>query len=141
MKEKTAYIGATFDLPHYGHMRLIQAARKMADRVVVVLNRDEFVQRFKNKTPILSLEERMETLRGILGVDVVDINIGDEDSKPTLLKHNPDFIVFGDDYDLERYKKQIGVDDDFLEEHGMQLVQLPYTKSISTSQIIQRCRK
>ena len=137
---KTAYIGATFDLPHYGHIRLINRAREMADRVVVVLNTDEFVQRFKNKTPILNLQERIETLQGFKGVDIVDVNIGGEDSKPMLLKYKPDYIIFGDDYDIERYKKQIGVDDAFLTDNNMKLVQLPYTKEISTSNIIQRCR-
>ncbi len=135
-----AYIGATFDLPHYGHMRLIAKARELADEVIVVLNTDDFVQRFKNKTPILNLQERIETLKGFKGVDIVDVNIGGEDSKPMLLKYKPDYIIFGDDYDIERYKKQIGVTDGFLESNGMKLIQLPYTKEISTSNIIQRCR-
>jgi cytidyltransferase-like protein len=135
-----AYIGATFDLPHYGHMRLIAKARELADEVVVVLNTDDFVQRFKHKTPVLNLHERMETLKGFKGVDIVDVNVGGEDSKPMLLKYRPDYIIFGDDYDIERYKKQIGVDDAFLYDNNMKLIQLPYTKEISTSNIIQRCR-
>jgi cytidyltransferase-like protein len=135
-----AYIGATFDLPHFGHMRLIAKAHELADEVVVVLNTDEFVQRFKNKTPILNLQERIETLKGFKGVDIVDVNIGGEDSKPMLLKYKPDYIIFGDDYDIERYKKQIGVDDAFLHDNGMKLIQLPYTKEISTSNIISRCK-
>ena len=137
---KTAYIGATFDLPHYGHMILIGEAKKLADTVVVVLNTDEFVQRFKHKKPILSLDERIMTMKGLKHVDIIDINIGGEDSKPMLLKYKPDYIIFGDDYDIERYKKQIGVDDTFLSEHNMKLVQLPYTKTISTTNIINRCR-
>jgi glycerol-3-phosphate cytidylyltransferase len=135
-----AYIGATFDLPHFGHQRLIAQAKSMADTVVCVLNTDDFVQRFKHKTPILTLEERMETIKGFKGVDIVDVNIGGEDSKPMLLKYKPDYIIFGDDYDIERYKKQIGVDDTFLIEHNMKHVQLHYTKSNSTANIIQRCR-
>lgn len=136
-----AYIGATMDLPHYGHIRLINKAKEIADEVVVVLNRDEFIQRFKHKTPILSLEERIETIKGFRGVDYVDINIGDEDSKPMILKYNPDFIIFGDDYDIERYKKQICVDDKFLEDNHIKLIQIPYTKTISTTNIINRIRK
>jgi cytidyltransferase-like protein len=136
----TAYIGATFDLPHYGHMRLINKAHEIADRVVVVLNTDEFVFRFKHKTPILSLKERIETVQGFKNVDIVDINIGGEDSRQMLLKYKPDFIIFGDDYDMKRYKKQIGVTDEFLQENNMTLVQLPYTKEISTTEIIHRCR-
>ena len=60
---KIAYIGATMDIPHYGHMRLINRAMEIADYIVVVLNTDDFVQRFKHKTPIMTLEERIETIR------------------------------------------------------------------------------
>lgn len=140
-KMKTAYIGATMDLPHYGHQELINKAKEIADYVFVILNTDEFVQEFKGKKPIMTLEERLRTVMGFKNVFDVGVNIGGADSKPAILTINPDYIVFGDDYDLERYKKQIGVTDEWLKEHHIELKQFPYTKSISTTELKKRIKE
>jgi len=48
--------------------------------------------------------------------------------------------VHGDDWELESYKKQIRVDDAFLNEHGIELVFVGYTSDISTSDIIRQIK-
>ena len=72
----------------------------------------------------------------IEGVDVVDVNIGGEDSKPAILRNMPDIILVGDDYKpREKYLKQLGVTESFLERYSIEIRFTPYTKGISSSEI------
>ena len=60
----------TFDLFHYGHMRLLQRARGLGSRLVVGLSTDEF-NAVKGKRAFMSYEERAELLMACRYVDEV----------------------------------------------------------------------
>lgn len=138
------YIGGTFDIPHYGHVALLRNARQYVDalgggEIVVAVNTDEFVGRFKRK-PIFTLQERIQSVESWGIADKVVVNETDEDSKPMFLKYGATKVLFGSDYDLERYKRQVGVDDQWLKENNVDLVCFPYTAGISTTEIINRIK-
>jgi len=59
------YTGGTFDLLHYGHMNFLKQCSKISDRVIVSLNTDEFIFKYKNKYPIMTYDERKRSLEGV----------------------------------------------------------------------------
>lgn len=132
-----AYIGGTFDLLHAGHINLFRRAKAIADEVVVVLNTDDFAERYKRR-PVMDLGSRMEMVRAIKYVDDVDVNVGGEDSKISILKWRPNYIIHGDDWTGDSYLKQLGIDQSFLDLYGIQIIYFPYTKKISTTDLIGR---
>jgi rfaE bifunctional protein nucleotidyltransferase chain/domain len=131
-------VGGVFDLLHYGHTRFLQKARSYGNYLVVAINRDEFVQRYKGKSPIISTQDRAELVDQVKGVNEVIINETDEDWLPVIEKVHPDIIVTSEDWKDKDYYAQMGVSREELEEMGVSLVYVPYTKEISTTQILER---
>lgn len=130
---RVGYVGATMDLPHKGHVYLLEQAKSMCDYLVVALNTDEFVEQFKGKRPVMSLEERMAVVGAFWMVDEITVNDSGSDSKPMLLKYKPNVIVVGDDYDFDRYCKQMQFTPEWLVENNMQVVFIPRVGNISTT--------
>ena len=135
-----AYIGGTFDLFHHGHVHLLRAAKERFGVVVVGLNRDDFVARFKLRRPVMTLIERMNVVAACRYVDSVIVNVGDEDSRPALLLAGATHFVHGSDWTGENLMRQLGLTKYWLAKHGIRLVYFPYTVGISTTEIIGRMR-
>jgi len=66
-------ISGGFDPVHIGHIKLIKAARKLGDKLVVILNNDNFLLKKKGFV-FMPLRERKEILESITGVDEVFIS-------------------------------------------------------------------
>ena len=60
----------TYDLLHYGHIRLLQRAASLGDYLIVALSTDEF-NALKGKKSFYSYEVRREMLEAIRYVDLV----------------------------------------------------------------------
>ena len=138
---KIVYTGGTFDLFHSGHIRFLKACRRLAGdegKVVVALNTDAFIQAYKGKSPIMSFDERKEVLLGCRFVDSVVANTGGADSKPTILQVSPDLIVIGDDWAKRDYYAQMQFSQAWLDARLIQLVYVPYTEGISTTELKSR---
>ena len=65
MEKKIGYTQGTFDMFHIGHLNLIRNAKKHCDYLIVGVNADDLVESYKNKRPIVPLEERAEIVRAI----------------------------------------------------------------------------
>jgi len=128
----------TFDLFHAGHVRLLERCRALAGptgSVVVGLNRDAFVTRFKGRPPVIPYTGRAEVLRACRHVDLVMENGGDEDCRPTVIRAAPEMIVVGSDW-LERdYLGQTNLTGDWLQDRAIALCFVPYTAGVSSSAI------
>lgn len=138
------YTGGTFDLPHLGHIRFLKNCRKIAGsdgKVVVALNKDEFIQKFKLKAPIMTYNERKEVLENLKFVDEVIPNESGQDSKPTILKVKPDFIVIGSDWAIKDYYKQMQFTQQWLDDRNITLCYVPYTLGISTTNLKLRVKE
>jgi glycerol-3-phosphate cytidylyltransferase len=133
------YTGGTFDILHPGHINFLKKCKAMADMVIVSLNTDEFCKEYKRK-PLMTYRERKACLLGCKYVDGVVENTGGYDSKPAILKVKPDLIAHGDDWVGPSYLKQLKIDSKFLKKNGIKLVQIPYSKGISTTKILKRCK-
>lgn len=131
------YIGGTFDLFHPGHVNLLARAKSKCSYLIVSLNTDEFAERYKRK-PIMKLKERIAAVKACRFVDEVMINEGDEDSTIAIKKAVPHKIFHGNDWTGEGLLKQMNLTEEWLKRRGITMVYLPYTKSISTTEIIKR---
>lgn len=131
------YTGGTFDLFHAGHVNFLEQCSKLGE-VVVSLNTDEFIEKYKGKPPVIPYSARKKVLEDCIWVDRVVENTGNEDSKPSILSVRPDIIAIGDDWAKKDYYKQMQFTQEWLDENDYLLVYLPYTKGISTTQIKER---
>lgn len=131
------YVGGSFDLPHHGHYRLLKKAAELGS-VTVALNLNDFSKQYKNKSLVMTYEERREVLLSCKWVDDVVPNIGGADSKPAIELVQPGFIVAGSDWAKKDYHSQMGFTQDWLDERGITLVYVPYTDEISTTELRRR---
>jgi glycerol-3-phosphate cytidylyltransferase len=138
MFQKILYTGGTFDMFHYGHINFLHKCSNICKNIIVSLNSDEFIFRYKKRKPIMSFEERRESLLSCSYVKSVIKNIGDEDSKQAISVVQPNIIAVGDDWINKNIYDQMNISIEWLKEKNIELVFIPYTKQISTSQIISR---
>jgi glycerol-3-phosphate cytidylyltransferase len=138
---KIVYTGGTFDLFHAGHVHFLKQCKRIAGddgKVLVSLNRDEFIEAYKGKAPIVSFTERAEVLRACRYVDAVIPNDGDADSKIAIDQVQPDFVVIGDDWARRDYYAQMQFTQAWLDQHDIGLIYVPYTQGISSTEIRKR---
>lgn len=128
------YTGGTFDLFHAGHVKFLERCRQFG-KVTVALNTDEFIEAYKGKPPVMSYEERAEVLLACRFVHDVVPNFDGADSRTAIEWVEPDLIVIGSDWAVRDYHAQMGFDQAWLDERGIGLCYLPYTKGVSSTDI------
>lgn len=131
------YTGGTFDLFHSGHVAFLRKCA-LVGSVTVSLNTDEFIHAYKGKPPVMSYDERKAVLLACRYVDAVVPNVGGEDSTIAIEAVQPDIIIIGSDWARRDYYKQMGFDQDWLDERGIGLAYIPYTQGISTTDLKKR---
>lgn len=136
---RTVYTGGTFDLFHAGHVRFLRLCAEIGC-VTVAVNTDEFVSKYKGRSPVIGLNDRIAVLKACRWVSCVVVNECGEDSKVAIEKVDPDIIAVGSDWQKKDYCKQMGFTLDWLSEKKIELVYLPYTVGISSSLIKTRMR-
>lgn len=128
------YLGMTVDVFHHGHMNIIAKAREYGD-VIVGLLTDEAVADYK-RLPYLSFEHRKKILENIVGVTQV-VAQNEWDYAPNIRKYRPDFMIHGDDWlngPLAPYR-ELALK--ALAEYGGKLIEIPYTRGITSSGMIE----
>lgn len=65
------YTTGVFDMFHIGHLNILKRAKEQCDFLIVGVSTDELVQHDKNKTPIISFENRCKIVEAIRYVDKV----------------------------------------------------------------------
>lgn len=136
---KVVYIIGVFDLFHRGHVELLRKAKLLGDKLIVAVNGDELVANYKRR-PFINEYDRLAVVESCKYVDESFI-IRTYDNKDAVVKYSVDIIVHGSDWQGDSYLKQIRMDDDFLKQHKIDLVFLPYTEGISTSDIIKSIKE
>ena len=116
----------TYDLLHYGHIKLLQRAKALGDYFIVGLSTDEFNWNEKHKKCYFTYEERKEMLEALRCVDLVIPEENWEQKKEDMHLYHIDTFVIGDDW-----KGKF----DFLKDEGVEVIYLPRTPEISTTQI------
>lgn len=95
MKRVITY--GTFDLIHYGHINLLERAKKMGDYLIVGLSTNQFNEE-KNKKCYFSFEERKRLLEAIRYVDLVIPEECWEQKRSDIERYHVDTFVMGDDW-------------------------------------------
>jgi glycerol-3-phosphate cytidylyltransferase len=133
----TVYTGGTFDLYHAGHARFLARCAELGE-VTVSLNTDEFIEEYKGKPPVISYADRAEVLLSTRSVSRVIPNTGGSDSAIAIEAVMPDIIAIGTDWARRDYYKQMGFDQDWLDDRGIALIYIPYTQGISSTAVKER---
>lgn len=116
----------TFDILHFGHIRLLKRAKELGDYLVVAISTDEF-NALKNKKSYYSYEVRKEMLEAIKYVDLVIPEACWEQKPQDIKDHNVDVVVMGSDWaNSDRFE--------YLKEY-CEVTYLDRTDGISTTQI------
>lgn len=116
----------TFDLLHYGHIRILKRAKELGDYLVVALSTDEF-NALKGKKAYHDYETRKKMLEAIRYVDLVIPENNWEQKIDDVKDYKIDVVVMGDDW--------AGSDKfDYLKEY-CEVVFLERTPGISTTKI------
>ena len=88
----------TFDLLHYGHIRLLQRAAALGDYLVVALSTDQFNEE-KGKKSFYSYETRKEMLEAIRYVDLVIPEERWDQKINDINEYHIDIVVMGSDWE------------------------------------------
>ena len=124
MKKIITY--GTFDLLHYGHINLLKRAKALGDYLIVALSTDEFNWNSKAKKCYFSYEVRKQLLEAIRYVDLVIPEENWEQKINDIKEFRIDTFVMGDDW-----KGKF----DYLRNEGIEVIYLPRTPEISSTQI------
>ena len=122
----------TFDVFHYGHLRILERARELCDRLVVGVSSDELSLSKKGRSPWYSFEERARIVGALRCFDEVFKEESLDLKADYIKKFKADVLVMGDDW--------AGRFDWVAPLAGCEVVYLPRTPSISTTAIIERIR-
>lgn len=125
------FTNGCFDILHVGHIRCLCEAAKLGDFLIVGVNTDASVKRYKGESrPVNPCEERMEALAALEFVDYV-VPFGQDTACELLDYIRPDILVKGGDYRVEQLPEARTV-----ASNGGRTVIIPYVKGKSTTNII-----
>lgn len=128
---RIAYTQGTFDLFHVGHLRLLQKAKCLCDKLIVGVNSDELVRSYKGKNTVISAEQRIEIVQALRIVDDAHI-VHSLDKVEAYRRFGFNLMVIGDDW--KGNERWIQTEHD-LAAFGVKVYYLPYTKSISSTKL------
>lgn len=116
----------TFDLLHYGHIRLLQRAKALGDYLIVALSTDDFNE-IKGKKAYHNYETRKKMLEAIRYVDLVIPEENWEQKINDVKEYHADIVVMGSDWaGSDRF--------DYLKDY-CEVIYLDRTEGISTTKI------
>lgn len=123
------YTAGVFDLFHIGHLNILKKAKEQCDYLIVAVSTDELVREYKNKTPVICYEERVQIVEAIRYVDKVVPQV-DRDKFAAWEKYRFDKMFVGDDWKgtplFEEMERRFAP-------HGVEIVYFPYTQGTSST--------
>lgn len=131
MSKKVVYVAMSADLIHHGHLNIIQHASNLGE-VIIGLLTDNAISAYK-ALPYLNYEQRKTIVENLKGVSKV-IPQDTLDYTDNLKKIKPNFVVHGDDWVKGVQKDTRKQVIDTLKDWGGELVEVPYTDGVSSTQ-------
>ena len=121
----------TFDVFHIGHVNILERAKELGDCLIVGVSTDALTFKKKQRFPVYNEQSRASIVNAIHCVDEVFFEESLELKREYIKKYNADILVMGDDWE--------GKFDEFKD--ICEVVYLPRTKDISTTEIIKTVRE
>ena len=122
----------TFDVFHFGHLRILERSKELCDKLVVGISSDELNFSKKGKLPVYNFEERARIVGALKVVDEVFKEESLELKAEYIKKFNASVLIMGDDW-AGKF--------DWVKEHcDVEVIYLPRTPSVSTTAIIEKIR-
>jgi len=133
---KVVFTNGCFDILHLGHVDYLEKAAGLGNRLVIALNTDDSVSRFKGpERPIQDQNSRARILSSLQFVDMVVLF--DEDTPLELISSLiPDVLVKGSDYLAENI-----VGAEVVKKNGGEVKTIDFVSGYSTSRIIEKIKK
>ncbi len=125
---RTVITFGTFDVFHVGHLRVIERAAALGDRLVVGVSADALNLRKKGREPVFSERERMAIVAALKPVHEVFLEESLELKRDYIRQYAADVLVMGDDW-KGRFDEMGDV---------CEVVYLPRTPAISTTALIEK---
>lgn len=95
---RTAITFGTFDLFHYGHLRILERTATYGDRLIVGVSTDELNTSKKGYRPVFPYDHRAAIVRALAVVDDVFPEYRLEDKRQYVVDHGADILVMGADW-------------------------------------------
>lgn len=139
MKEKkvVGYTTGVYDMFHIGHLNILRRAKEQCDFLIVGVSTDELVQKEKNKTPIISFQERVEIIKELRCVDMV-VAQHNKDKLQAWGQYHFDKMFVGSDWkgtpQWIHFEKQFAP-------LGVEIIYLPHTDGISSTILTEVVKK
>src|SRR5690606_19934271 len=137
-KTPTVYVGMSADLIHPGHINILQRAAELGE-VTIGLLTDAAIASYK-RLPHMTFGQRKAVVENLKAVRRV---VAQEtlDYVPNLRRLKPDYVVHGDDWrtGVQKQTRQRVIE--VLREWGGELVEVPYTQGISSTQLNQSIKQ
>ncbi len=133
-KYRTGYTTGVYDMFHVGHLNILRRAKEQCDYLIVGVSTDENVQTYKHKKPVICYEQRKAIVEAIKYVDEV-VPQENMDKFAAWEKYHFDVIFHGDDWKGSSMYDEI---ESKLASVGCDLVFLPHTDGVSTSEIYEK---
>ena len=127
MTNRTVITFGTFDVFHVGHVRILNRARELGDRLVVGVSSDALNISKKGRPPVFDENERIEIVSNLKAVDEVFVEESLELKRDYIEKFAADVLAMGDDWS-GRF--------DFVSDL-CEVVYFPRTPSVSTTALIE----
>lgn len=127
---KTVITFGTFDIFHIGHLRILERASVLGDKLIVGVSSDLLTLKKKNRYPVFAEHDRMAIVSALSCVDKVFTEESLEWKAKYITEHGADVLVMGDDWKgrFDEFKRLCDV------------VYLPRTENISTTEILATVR-
>lgn len=135
---REVYVAMSADLVHPGHLNIIKKASELGE-VTIGLLTDAAIASYK-RLPYMDFEQRKQVVENLKGVCRV-VPQETLDYVPNLRLYRPDYVVHGDDWreGIQREVRQAVIDT--IAEWGGELVEVPYTTGISSTQLNQALKE
>ncbi len=130
-----ATLNGSFDLMHAGHLFIVHEASKQADRLIVALNSDASIQKYKGLgRPIIPLQYRLEMMAALQFVDYVTW-FDETDPRALLEKIKPDVHINGAEYGAGCIEAET------VKTHGGRIHLVDRIPNLATSAIIEKIKQ
>jgi len=134
--QKVVFTNGCFDILHLGHIDYLEKARNLGDKLIIGLNSDDSVSRFKG--PGRPVQDQHSRARILAALQFTDMVVFFNENTPLALISEllPDVLVKGSDYLAENI-----VGAEVVKKHGGEVKTVEFVPGYSTSRIIEKIRR